>query len=116
MDFEIIAPAGLKACMEDPQALILDLRQPEEYKEEHIRGAVNLPYEELMECRMLPMDVALILYCARGSASMAAARELSQRGYLVKTVAGGILACRDCCGELLVHGGKRIDRSRRQAI
>lgn len=94
MDFEMIAPKDLDRYAKDRNAFIIDLRTPDEYVEEHIRGAVNIPYERLPNCHSLPRDMYLVLYCERGSISMAAARELAEKGYRVKTVIGGIHAYR----------------------
>lgn len=94
MDFEMIKPAQLDEYVGNPDALIIDLREPEEYRERHIRGAINIPYDKLQSCCMFPMDMYLILYCERGASSMSAAKELARRGYLVKTVVGGIRAYR----------------------
>lgn len=94
MDFEMITPGQLEKYVDDPDALIIDLREPEEYMERHIRGAINIPYEKILKCCMFPMDMYLILYCGRGASSMSAAKALAGRGYRVKTVVGGIHAYR----------------------
>lgn len=94
MDFQMITPGQMEAYVNDPNALIIDLRDPKEYMERHIRGAVNIPYEKLQECCIFPRDRWLILYCGRGASSMSAARLLAEKGYLVKTVVGGIHAYR----------------------
>lgn len=94
MDFEMIPPGRLDEYVKNPDALIIDLRSPEEYRERHIRGAVNIPYEKIQGCCMFPMDMYLVLYCERGGTSMTAAKELAKRGYLVKSVVGGIRAYR----------------------
>ncbi len=94
MKFEMITPVQLEQYVDDPDALIIDLRDPAEYRERHIRGAVNIPYEKLQGCCMFPMDMYLILYCERGASSMSAAKELAEKGYLVKTVVGGFRAYR----------------------
>ena len=94
MDFEMIAPGRLDEYVQDPGALIIDLRSPEEYRERHIKGAVNIPFEKMQNCCMFPLDVCLVLYCGRGGTSMKAAKELARRGYLVKSVVGGIHAYR----------------------
>lgn len=99
MDFEMITPRQLDDYVGNPDALIIDLRDPREYREGHIRGAVNIPFEMLPQYPMFPMDVHLILYCGRGAASMSAAKDLAGRGYLVKTVVGGLHAYR---GKMLV--------------
>lgn len=92
--FEMITPGQLDDYVGNSEALIIDLREPEEFVQRHIRGAVNIPYERFQERIMFPMDMELILYCERGSISISAARELSEKGYRVKTVVGGIHAYR----------------------
>lgn len=98
MDFGLIAAKELDRCVRDESAFIIDLRIPEEYRRYHIRGAVNIPYERLERTLGFPDNRTLILYCERGSVSMAAARKLAARGYRVKTVIGGIHAYRGSFG------------------
>ena len=90
MDFEMIAAKEIDSYIQDKTAFFIDLRTPEEYRNVHIRGAINIPYEKLTKCMALPADKAIILYCERGSVSLMAAKELARRGYHVKSVAGGI--------------------------
>lgn len=94
MNFEMIPPGELDKYVTDPDALIIDLRTPEEYMELHIKNAINIPYDRMQGCCMFPMDMWLILYCERGGTSLTAAKELAAKGYHVKTVVGGILAYR----------------------
>ncbi len=94
MNFEMIPPGELDRYVSDPDALIIDLRTPEEYMEYHMKNAVNIPYERLQTCCMFPADMWLILYCERGGTSLSAAKELAGQGYRVKTVVGGIQAYR----------------------
>ena len=62
--------------------LIVDLRDSGEYKKGHIRGAWNIPYEEL-EGRMKQLRgyKRVILYCDYGNQSMEAARTLAADGW-----------------------------------
>ena len=94
MGFDMIAANELDSYVKDRNAFIIDLRTPEEYRREHIKGAVNIPYVRLKNCRKLPEDLPVILYCERGAVSMMAAKELAARGYRVKTLSGGIHAYR----------------------
>lgn len=89
---ETISAVELDKYHGKKEALIIDLRDREEYSYSHFDGAVNIPYEELEDYRRLPKGKTLILYCDRGSASLLAARELEQRGYRVKSVVGGFAA------------------------
>lgn len=90
----IIAADRLDAYIDQANVLIIDLRSKEDYQASHIEGAINIPYEEFGETVSLPRHKQLILYCDRGSASLAKGRELAKRGYRVQSVAGGIWAYR----------------------
>lgn len=90
LPIETISARDLDGYINRPDAVIIDLRTPEEYKKSHIRTAVNIPYENLNTCRQFSRKKQLILYCERGSSSLFAARELTKMGYQVKSVVGGI--------------------------
>lgn len=96
MRFETIPAKDIDRYVDRPGVLIIDLRDPQEYAVEHIRGAYNIPYEELGRYKNLPREDTLILYCERGGTSLMAAKHLGNRGYCVKSVVGGILAYRGC--------------------
>lgn len=75
--------------------LIIDVRQPQEYRHGHIPGAMFIPLLEL-ESQLfgLPTDRDLIFYCSNGGRSLAAATlvidaEISERR--IYNLAGGIL-------------------------
>lgn len=94
MKFEMIPPGELDNYVTNPEALIIDLRTPEEYVEMHIKNAINIPYDRIQGCCMFPMDMWLILYCERGGTSMTTAKYLAEKGYQVKSVVGGLAAYR----------------------
>ena len=74
--------------------LLVDVRQPADYRKTHIRGAVCIPREYRLErVRRLGKTIP-ILYCDRGGLSMQAARELQEHGYRAVSVVGGIQAYR----------------------
>lgn len=84
-----------------PWAMIIDVRNRREYEKGHVKGAVNLPYDHLLERVCLPRDKILVICCERGAASMAEGKRLAENGYEVKTVIGGMHAYR---GRYLVAG------------
>ncbi len=94
MGFETIPARELDRLVLNGRGIIVDLRSPEEYRQRHIRGAINLPYERWNGKFPYSEQQEIILYCERGSVSMAAARDLAEKGYRVKTVVGGIRAYR----------------------
>jgi Rhodanese-related sulfurtransferase len=94
MRFETIPAKALDYLVYDQKAFIIDLRPEKEFREAHIKGAVNIPYGSTRNYSRLPKNMILVIYCERGSKSMMMARELSDLGYSVKTVIGGIHAYR----------------------
>ncbi|MCD8153846.1 MAG: rhodanese-like domain-containing protein [Clostridiales bacterium] len=100
---EMISAKMLDEYVDRPGARILDLRDPEEYRISHVRGAENLPYRELEEIRGLSRENLLIFYCDRGGASIKAAKLLAEKGYDTRAVVGGFQAYR---GRNLVISGE----------
>ena len=77
------------------QAIMIDVRDREEYYSDHYRNALNCPYAEMERwVHRFPKKRALLLYCDYGSTSLLAARRLAREGYEVYTVIGGIHAIR----------------------
>ncbi len=72
-------------------AFILDVRDPNEYKKEHVKNAVNIPLNSLRN-RMaeLPRDREIWTHCLVGVRSYIASRILRQNGFKVKNLSGGI--------------------------
>ena len=60
-----VSAEELKRLVADQQAVILDVRSPEIYREGHIKGAINLPILKLEagEYKDLPRDKRIISYC-----------------------------------------------------
>ena len=84
-------------------AMIIDLREVSSYNKSHVKGAINIPYDQLGESSVPDKSRLLIFYCDRGGASMAAAREFVRRGYRTRSVIGGFTAYR---GRNLVSGDR----------
>ena len=80
---------GLEDCRRTENALLVDVREADEYAAGHIPGAVNAPLSTL-EGADLPKDRPLFLYCLRGSRSARAAGLLKRRGYGRVRSIGGI--------------------------
>jgi NADPH-dependent 2,4-dienoyl-CoA reductase/sulfur reductase-like enzyme/rhodanese-related sulfurtransferase len=77
-------------ALDKEPAFMLDVRDPSEYRQDHIRGAVNIPLDELRD-RMdeVPKDQQVWTYCFVGQRSYYASRALSQYGYDIKNLSGG---------------------------
>ncbi len=75
-------------------ALLVDVREPNEYAEVHAEGALLVPLSEF-EARYaeLPRDRELVMICRSGARSARAGRYLLENGYTnVVNLAGGTLA------------------------
>jgi len=75
-----------------PEALLVDVRTVEEYRQGHIPQAVNVPLSELEEIQDLVPDrkKKLFVYCYSGGRSGQACGYLKQWGYEDVTNIGGI--------------------------
>jgi NADPH-dependent 2,4-dienoyl-CoA reductase/sulfur reductase-like enzyme/rhodanese-related sulfurtransferase len=72
------------------EALLVDVRQPEEFAAGHIAGAMNLPLPELRDrLEELPRDREIWLHCGVGQRSYYASRILLQRGFAARNLSGG---------------------------
>jgi rhodanese-related sulfurtransferase len=74
-----------------PEAVLLDVREPQEFADGHVPGARNLPQAELANrLSEVPRDRPLYLICQGGFRSLRAAQFLSQMGFKdVASVTGG---------------------------
>jgi len=96
----------LHTLSSDPSSLLIDLRAPEDYQKKHLPSAINLPFEswqdnpdQLNQYRTRH----LYLYCEYGNVSILAARILTEAGYHVVNLTGGIHAYRGCCLRSSTH-------------
>ena len=74
-------------------ALVLDVREPDEYDQGALAGAVHIPrghLEAQVEGKLLDKNAPVVVYCAGGVRSAFAARTLQELGYRdVVSMAGG---------------------------
>ncbi len=75
--------------------VVLDVRQPEEYRQLRIAGAKLIPLNELHH-RMseLPQNREIVCVCASGNRSRSASKILMKAGYTAFDMQGGMLAWR----------------------
>lgn len=75
--------------------LVLDVRQPDEFRSGHIAGAKLIPLNELQrKMGELPKGREIVCICASGNRSTSAAKMLAKEGFNVLNVSGGMLAWR----------------------
>lgn len=87
--FEIVYASDVEKFVREHRAILIDIREREDYKRGHWPGAVNVPYDEMEKTMRIPMNRYLLLYCEHGGGSMQMAKRLGQEGYRVATVIGG---------------------------
>ncbi len=75
-------------------AVVLDVRNPDEYEEAHVPGAVLIPLGELADrTGEVPTGVDLLVICRSGARSLRAAEHLlAAAGVEATNIAGGTLA------------------------
>jgi rhodanese-related sulfurtransferase len=96
-DFETVAGKTLLAKLNAGESVVVvDVREPDEFKAGHIEGAVNVPIRTLAESLdQLPTDKAapIAVVCKSGIRAAYGTMTLKILGYnSVKDVAGGMLA------------------------
>ena len=93
-----------KECL-DSDALLIDIREPAEYRRGHIAGALFVP-RGMLEFEIHgvvqsarkdrgkpPEEQAIVLYCGTGGRSALAAATMAELGYRnVRSMSGGIVA------------------------
>ena len=78
---------------EESSYIILDVRTPEEFADQHIPGAINIPNETISteEIPELPdKDQLILVYCRSGNRSKQASEKLVALGYTNIVEFGGI--------------------------
>ena len=90
-----LSPTQLAELLSNPNAQLIDVRDPGEWANGHIDGARSIPLEQLRADpdRELTPNATLIFICAKGSRSLTAAKLAERLGYeTVYNVEGGTAA------------------------
>ena len=84
---------GLARCRSTERALLLDVREPDEYAKGHIPGSMNLPLSalETAEICIPRLDTPVFVCCLSGARSAQAVSRLRKMGYRQVENIGGIL-------------------------
>jgi NADPH-dependent 2,4-dienoyl-CoA reductase/sulfur reductase-like enzyme/rhodanese-related sulfurtransferase len=76
--------------LDTTDAFLLDVREPEEFRDGAIDGAVNIPLGKLRaRSNELPRGREIWVYCRAGHRSYYACRFLAQNGFRVRNLSGG---------------------------
>lgn len=88
-------------------AVILDVREPDEWEAGHIKGALHIPLADLpARLGELPDEGDVLVICRSGARSARAAGWLNQNGYDATNVAGGMGAWQDAGRDMVSETGE----------
>jgi rhodanese-related sulfurtransferase len=91
-----ISPTDAAAAVKSGAAILVDVRDKEEWQEEHVPGAMHLSrgtMEWQIEEKIPDPNVMIICHCGGGGRSALAAESLQKMGYKnVRSMAGGFKA------------------------
>ena len=92
-----IGPAELDAMLKDGKALLIDVREVDEFRSGHIPGAINLPLSGFSPRNIPdPEGRTVVLQCAGGRRSGQALDQCARARSAIDThLAGGIAAWRN---------------------
>lgn len=70
---------------DNKNAIFIDVRTEEEYKEGHLKDAINIPHEKVVEVLStygtIDFDTPIVVYCKSGGRSGMASLDLINAGY-----------------------------------
>jgi rhodanese-related sulfurtransferase len=89
--YKTIMMNELEQLLKKGPVQILDVREPEEYEEGHIAGAMLTPISEFMKhIDKVQKDQTYYVVCYSGARSQVVAEYLGKQGYQVVNVMGGM--------------------------
>ena len=85
--------ADVKKAVESGTAVLVDVRNKEEWEDGHLKSAVFLPLGELRKAEKapgnLPKDKPIYVHCAAGLRALAGAKKLKELGYDARALKPG---------------------------
>ena len=83
---------GVQMYRDTAGAVLVDVREPDEYVQGHVPGSVNLPLSRIRSAEdvLTDYDAPLFVYCLSGGRSGQAVSVLTRMGYTAVTNIGGI--------------------------
>ncbi len=95
MPIKTMDAAGLKQALEQEEVIVVDVREPDEYEQNHILGTTLIPLSTV-SAEAIPMQAGqkLVLHCRSGARSHHACELLTEQdpSLEVYNLEGGILA------------------------
>lgn len=90
------SPAQVKKAIEDEKAVLIDVRETDEWKSGHLKDAKHLALSQIKEGvpkerlkSLLPPDKVVYLHCAAGSRCLKAADLLKEAGFEARPLKPG---------------------------
>lgn len=105
----------------DDKPILLDIREPEEYKEMHLKDSINVPrgileqscewdFEETIPELVRARDREIVIICRSGNRSVLAAYTLQQMGYQnVSSLKTGLRGWTDYEQPLVKNNNQQVD-------
>ncbi|MDD1772825.1 MAG: rhodanese-like domain-containing protein [Methanomassiliicoccales archaeon] len=89
----------LLEMVESGKCVLIDVRSPDEFRNEKVEGAKNVPVDTIKNSMDdIDRDIALLIYCKTGNRSLRAVEQLLQMGFKdVMMLDGGINAWKAHC-------------------
>lgn len=97
----VVDTAEIKRWYDAGEAVLIDVREPNEFAAEHIPGARNLPLSSFDPASVpMPADKKLVIHCRSGSRCGMAAQKLIAAGYQgeINRMQGGIFGWKSVGG------------------
>lgn len=99
---DIISAEELKLKLKE--YYIIDVRENDEYQQDHIEGAINIPLGRLIRDEpngIIPRNKKILLHCKSGLRGGMALEFLKKRGYIsMVNLEGGFDAWKNACGKI----------------
>ena len=74
--------SALKGMLQDKEAMLIDVREPSEFRSGHIPGAINMPLRSLTQnLDKVSKDRLVVLYCSSGYRTAMGVMALQMLGY-----------------------------------
>lgn len=97
----VVDSAEIRQWMDAGQAVVIDVREPNEYAAENIPGAINMPLSSFDPAKVpAPSDKKLVIHCRSGARCGMAAEKLVAAGYTgeINRMSGGIFGWKSAGG------------------
>lgn len=101
--FQNLSPLEAKELFQQEEVVWIDVRSAEAFEKDTIAGAINFPLNQLenkIDSLMKFKNKKLLIFSERGEKSVSASRLLSQHGFSVFNLKGGIV--------FWIRGGEKV--------